>query len=106
MLTEEDRKIVAEFRRRLTPIVAILDLRVFGSRVRGDAEPDSDLDVFMVVETCSPNLRQRINELAWEVGFELDRIISPLVVTAGQWAGGAMRANPLVLNIEREGIRW
>lgn len=43
MLTETDRQIVREFQRRLADVVPILDLRVFGSRARDDAEPDSDL---------------------------------------------------------------
>ena len=40
MLTEIDRQIVREFQRRLTDVVPVLDLRVFGSRARGDAAPD------------------------------------------------------------------
>jgi len=105
MLTETDRRIVREFQRRLADIVPILDLRVFGSRVRGDAVPDSDLDVFIELEACSPELRRRISEVAWEVGFEMDRIISTVVTTRHELEHGAMGANPLVLNIEQEGVR-
>ena len=105
MLTQSDRQIVAEFERRLKRIVPILDLRVFGSRVRGNAAPDSDLDVFVVVESCTPQLRQRINDIAWEVGFEEDRIISPLVATTGQLEQGPFSASPLLLAIEQEGVR-
>jgi predicted nucleotidyltransferase len=69
MLTKADRQIVREFQRRLADIVPVLDLRVFGSRARGEATPDSDLDMFIELEH------------------------------------GAMGANPLVLNVEREGVR-
>ena len=105
MITEADRQIVREFQRRLADIVPILDLHVFGSRARGDAVPDSDLDVFIEVEAYTPELRQRISELAWEVGFETDRIISTVVTTRHELEHGAMGANPLVLNIEHEGVR-
>ena len=104
MLTETDRKVACEFRRRLASITPILDLRVFGSRARGDAAPDSDLDVFIVLEACTPALRQRISEIAWEVGFEKDRVISTLVTTQEALTHGAMGANPLVLDVEREGV--
>ncbi len=105
MLTETDRQIVSEFQCRLADVVPVLDLRVFGSRVRGDAASDSDLDVFIELEACTPELRQRISEVAWEVGFEMNRIISTVVTTRAELEHGATGANPLVLNIEHEGAQ-
>ena len=104
MLSTEDRKIVTEFKRRLAAVLPVLDVRVFGSRARGEVSPDSDLDVFIEVENCTPDQRQLINELAWEVGFELDRVISPLVATPDHLEHGPLGASPLMLQIEREGI--
>ncbi len=104
-LADQDQRIAREFRQRLARIVPIRDLRVFGSRARGDAAPESDLDVFIELEEASPELRQRISEIAWEVGFEMDRVISTLVTTRDDLEHGAMGANPLILNVEREGVR-
>jgi len=105
MLTETDLQIAREFQRRLAGIVPVLDLRVFGSRARGDAVPDSDMDVFVELETCPPGLRRRISEIAWEVGFEMDCVISTVVTTRDELEHGAMGASPLILNIEREGVQ-
>lgn len=104
MISPADRRVALEFKRRLDEITTVLDVRIFGSRARGDAAPDSDLDVFIEVESLTPELRRRIDEIAWEVGFELDYVISPIVVTREQLQHGPMGASPLILNIEREGV--
>jgi predicted nucleotidyltransferase/Arc/MetJ-type ribon-helix-helix transcriptional regulator len=104
-LADQDRRIVRELQQRLAEITPICNLRIFGSRARGNAAPDSDLDVFIELEEATPELRQRIRELAWAVGFEWDRVISTVVTTREDLEHGAMGANPLILNVEREGIR-
>jgi len=104
MLTETDRQIAKEFQRRLSMIVAVSDIYVFGSRARGEAADDSDMDMFIELENLDSELRERIFELAWEVGFETDRVITTVVATHDQLQYGAMGANPLIRNIERDGI--
>ena len=104
-LADQDREIAREFRQRVAKIAPIRDLRVFGSRARGDAAPGADLDLFIELGEATPELRTRISEIAWEVGFERDRVISTVVATRDDLEQGAMGANPLFHSIEREGIR-
>ncbi len=103
-LADRDRQVVREFQRRLAEIVPVRALLVYGSRARGDAAPDADLDLFIELEAATPEIRERISEIAWEVGFELDRVISTVVATRDDLEQGAMGANPLLLNVEREGV--
>lgn len=104
VLALQDKKIAIELKRRLEGQLPLLDLRVFGSRARDEATPDSDLDVFIKVKTCTPELRRLINEIAWEVGFEMERVISTVVATPEQLSQGPLGASPLILAIEREGV--
>ncbi|MBE9174587.1 nucleotidyltransferase domain-containing protein [Synechocystis salina LEGE 06155] len=103
-MEEIDRQAVLEFQSRLKTFVFILDLRVFGSRARGDATEESDLDLFIKVKELSQSIREQIYDLAWEIGFKYDRVISTFVVTEAQIKNNAVGANPLLLKVLEEGI--
>ncbi|MCU0913533.1 MAG: nucleotidyltransferase domain-containing protein [Planctomycetes bacterium] len=105
MMASCDRRTALEFKRRAAAVVPILGFSVFGSRARGDATPESDLDICLVVNHIDADLRERISEIAWEVGFENDVVLSTFVVTVEQLERGPLGVSPIIRQIEREGIR-
>lgn len=50
----------------------VSDVRIFGSRARGDAHEESDLDLFVMYEQEDPTVRRALMDLAWDVAYELD----------------------------------
>lgn len=104
-MVEEDLNIARTFKDRLMSFLPVLDFKVYGSRTKNNAPPESDLDIFIVVEEFSAEQRRRISEIAWEVGFEMDRVISPFVAGRNQLKIGPLAANPILKKIDSEGIR-
>ena len=103
-MTPRDLEIAAELRRRLAEVVPLLDFRIFGSRARGDADEYSDLDVFIKVERIDRKVRERIEDVIWQVGFNNFIVISPLIFTRDEIENTALRSSAIVKNITEEGV--
>ena len=104
-MKQEDRKILKEFAGRIRAVFPDARIWAFGSRARGKAEWDSDLDVCIVLEKVDEHVDGQIREIAWEVGFDNDRVITTVVIEKKDFEMGPMSESTLVLNILREGIQ-
>ncbi len=103
-MKQEDKKIFEEFVRQVREIFPDARLWAFGSRARGKAGWDSDLDVCIVLEKVDEHVDEVIRNIAWEVGFENDRVITTVVIERKEFEVGPMSESTLVANILREGI--
>ena len=104
MLKEQDRKIVEQFADRVRRRFPSARIWAFGSRARGDAGPDSDLDLFIVLEHVDKETDSIIREIAWEISFENGLVISTIVMERDEFEHGPMSASTLTANILREGV--
>lgn len=53
----ENLTIANEVRTRLEERLSVIDCRLFGSRARGDADPESDMDLYVEVEDGGSEIR-------------------------------------------------
>ena len=77
---------------------------LFGSRARGNATPDSDWDVLILVdrERITAKDFEEINYPIFDIGFQIGEHISPKLYTFKEWE--ARSFTPFYKNIEKEGI--
>jgi predicted nucleotidyltransferase len=76
----------------------------FGSRVRGDADLSSDFDICVVLDQIDQEKDRWIRGLAWEIGFENDRVITTIVMDSYEFERGPMSESALVAAIVQEGV--
>ncbi|MBI3392393.1 MAG: nucleotidyltransferase domain-containing protein [Nitrospirae bacterium] len=81
-----------------------MEVRVFGSRARGDFVPESDLDLCLILGDLTPEFERTISRVAWEVGFERGCVITTVEYTAEQVERSPLRVSPFIRAIQREGV--
>lgn len=103
-MKKTDRIIAEKLKKRISEKIPLLDLRIFGSRARGDQDEYSDMDVFLEVESLDRNQKETIYHLTWETGLKYGLVISPLIFTRNEIENSPLRSSPILMNIMREGI--
>lgn len=106
-LTPLEEKAIAEFKKKVQKQVGsgLMQLRLFGSRARGEGHEDSDLDILVLLKEASTAVRASLFEIAADILLEFEVDISPLVMSQEHFEDMKRRERLLPLEIEREGQR-
>ena len=77
---------------------------LYGSRARGDARPDSDWDILVLLdkERITLDDMDNITYAIRELGWNLNEIINPIMYTRKEWQ--AKSFTPFYKNVTKEGI--
>jgi len=105
-LSLDMRELLLELRMELASLYDgdLADLVLYGSRARGDAEKESDVDVLVVLKGEVNPSREvlRTSGILSDLSLRHDAVISCVFVSEAEYSVGK---GPLIRNILREGIR-
>lgn len=104
-LQPNEEQALCQLREALGRAVALVDLRLFGSRARGEGAPDSDIDVMIEVEKYTPVIDSTIGDLIFQINLENDTFISPTIFSREDLEKGPLSESPLFKAIKKEGVR-
>jgi len=83
----------------------LIDLRLYGSKARGTADADSDIDVMIELEELPPTIYEKVFDLLYDINLRYGVFISAVLFGRKELEDGPMSASPLFKAIERDGVR-
>lgn len=94
---------VSDLIHRIAPEAEII---LYGSQARGDAGPDSDIDLLILVDKEKLSYQDvvAITYPLYDLELTENVVISPLVYTKKQWESRPFQT-PFYINVMNEGIR-
>ena len=81
------------------------EIILYGSRARGDAGPDSDWDLLILVDGLVDNARKSaIRNQLYEVEWTLGEVLTSTIYSRQDWNSPLYRAMPFHQNVDRDGL--
>jgi predicted nucleotidyltransferase len=105
-LTKEEKAGLGEIKQRVQSIVGqrLRGIRLFGSKARGDFDPESDLDVAILVDGLDQETKRRIIDIVANVEVKFLLVVSSLVLSWEDFQSLRARERRIALDIESEGV--
>jgi predicted nucleotidyltransferase len=82
----------------------VQEIRVFGSKARGESSPDSDLDVLVVISHGSWEEKDAVASPGHLASVGTSVVPSFLVLTREEWTERERKRSPIWRSISRDGV--
>lgn len=95
-------KLVTQLKMIMKDNLVILEL--FGSKIRGDFEKDSDIDMLIVVKREICQSREKAFDILFKIDPYYESKISPMIYSELEYKKNEELESPFIENIKKEGV--
>ena len=104
--TDAEKRLLERCRDIVIAIEPGAEVILYGSHVRGESGPDSDYDIFVLVDGVLTREREdRISFALYDLEYEADVVLSVHIYEKSFFQSPLGKVMPLFINIRAEGVR-
>jgi predicted nucleotidyltransferase len=82
----------------------VQDMIIFGSKARGTARPDSDLDIVLIIRAGDWQVKREVTHPGYDLSIGTDVVPSFIVYTTAEWQQLRERQSVFREVVERDGV--
>jgi len=105
-LDTKEKSVLKQFKASLEQALGaqLIELKLFGSKARGDDQADSDIDVLVIVAIDDSNIRESVYNIATDILLQTDLCISPKVISKDKFDQLRKENTSFIRNVSRDAI--
>lgn len=105
-LTEKDQLALKKFKEAVTKALGdeFVELTLFGSKARGDAREDSDIDVLVITNSGNWRLSDVVYHIVTDILLDDEVDISPKVIGKEDYKKLFEMESPFIKNVVKDGV--
>ena len=105
-LSPDEQTRLDEYRQVLSERHAgvVLRMVIYGSKARGDAHPDSDLNVLIIVGNDAGALKRTLRDIGYDLAATSWAVPSILAYTQDEWQHRKEKGFPFQRAVERDAV--
>jgi predicted nucleotidyltransferase len=82
----------------------LVELRLFGSKTRGDSDKESDIDVLVLLEDYDRETRKAVSRLCFDINIEHGVLLVPVLFSRAEYESDLTKVTPFYQAVVREGV--
>ena len=103
-LLNKEKKALQKLKKELSQGYNLYWLKIIGSKVRGDSDKESDIDVVIVLDNVNWDIEKQVYELCFHIGLEYDVLISPIIYSVQETNDTLIKATSFFMTVEKDGV--
>jgi len=105
LISDTERKALSKLVAEIQSIWKGTKFKLYGSKVRGTFDEESDLDILILLPCeVTEEIRRSIVHKIFEINLEFDTNISGLIMSEKQWQSEYISCLPIHEEVEKEGV--